>query len=98
MFRWQMPKLDLRDQYARRRGVTGQALGWRTRNELERFTGMANSVEAVGLRSRHQGRRFSPPNTPLSAKDGGWFVRRVTARWLKWLLEIHERVESCDPD
>jgi hypothetical protein len=45
------------DQADRRRGASGQALGWWTRKEFDRFTQMANSVEAVGIRSRHQGRR-----------------------------------------
>jgi hypothetical protein len=79
------------DQHARRAGVSGQALGWWTGKEFERFTQMANSVEAVGIRSRHQGRRYAPPKKPLSAKEGSWFVRRVTARWLAWLHEADQR-------
>ena len=82
--------LEVINQHALRAGVSGQDLGWWTRKEYVRFTQMANSVEAVGIRSRHQGRRFSPPEPPLPAKDGGWFVRRVTARWLDWLLATGE--------
>jgi hypothetical protein len=78
--------LEVIDQYARRQGADGQALGWWTGNEFDRFTRMANSVEAVGIRSRHQGRRFSAPKRLLSPKEGSWFVRRVAARWISWLL------------
>jgi hypothetical protein len=88
--------LEVIDQHARRLGVSGQVLGWWTRNEFERFTQMANSVEAVGIRSRHQGRRFSPPKKPLSAKEGSWFVRRATARWLAWLFEAEARSNARD--
>ena len=88
--------LEVVDQYARRLGESGQALGWWTRNEIERFTQMANSVEAVGIRSRHQGLRFAAPRRRLSAKEGSWFVRRVTARWLAWLLEAEARTDTDD--
>jgi hypothetical protein len=86
--------LEIIDQYARRLGQSGQARGWWTRNEFERVTQMANSVEAVGIRSRHQGRRFLPPKKPFSTKEGSWFVRRVTARWLAWLLEAEKRTQG----
>lgn len=80
--------LEVIEQDTVRRGASGQDLGWWTENERRRFTQMANSVEAVGIRSRHQGRRFDPPRRPLSPKEGSWFVRRVTARWLAWLHEV----------
>lgn len=79
--------LEIIEQHVLRRGLSGQSLGWWTRMEHQRFTQMANSVDAVGIRSRHQGRRYDPPKKPLSSKDGSWFVRRVTARWIDWLLE-----------
>ncbi len=78
--------LEIIEQHVLRRGLSGQALGWWTGKEHQRFTQMANSVDAVGIRSRHQGRRFDAPKNRLSAKDASWFVRRVTARWIAWLL------------
>jgi hypothetical protein len=86
--------LEVIDQYARRQGVSGQALGWWTRKEFDRFTQMANSVKAVGIRSRHQGHRFSAPRKPLPPKEGSWFVRRVAARWIAWLLAAEERTRD----
>ncbi len=79
--------LEVIDQYTRRHGASGQALGWWTRKEYDRFTQMANSVEAVGIRSRHQGRKYAPPKKALSRTDATWFVRRVTARWVTWLAD-----------
>ncbi len=89
--------LEVIDQYARRAGVSGQDLGWWTRAEFQRFTQMANSVEAVGIRSRHQGYQYSAPKKRMSVKEGSWFVRRVAARWLAWLLEAQEGPASGDP-
>lgn len=86
--------LEVIEQYARRQGVSGQALGWWTRKEFDRFKQMANSVEAVGIRSRHQGHRFSAPRKPLSPKEGSWFVRQVAARWIAWLLAAEERTRD----
>ena len=89
--------LEVIDQYARRRGASGQALGWWTRKEFDRFTQMANSVEAVGIRSRHLGYRYSAPKKRMSVKEGSWFVRRVAARWLAWLLAAEQGRASRDP-
>jgi hypothetical protein len=86
--------LEVIEHDALRRGTRGQDLGWWTANEHQRFTQMANSVEAVDIRSRHQGRRFNPPRRPLSPKDGSWFIRRVTARWLAWLFEAKPPAET----
>lgn len=79
--------LEIIEQHAKRRGLSGQTLGWWTSKEHQRFTQTANSVDAVGIRSRHQGRHFDPPKKRLSSSDGSWFVRRVTARWIAWLFE-----------
>lgn len=63
-------------------------LGWWTATERQRFRQMANSVEAaVDIRSRHQGRRHSPPKKRMTPKDASWFVRRVAARWLAHMLD-----------
>jgi hypothetical protein len=78
------------DQYAHRQGVSGQALGWWTRKEFDRFTQMANSVEAVGMRSRHKGRRFSAPKKPPSPKKAAGSCAVLTTRWLAWLLAPDE--------
>lgn len=88
--------LEVIDQDVRRLGESGQALGWWSNKEFERFKHMANSVEAVGIRSRHQGHRFAPPKKRLSAKEGSWFVRRVAARWLLWLLAAEARRNGED--
>lgn len=85
--------LEVIEQDGHRRGLSGQALGWWTENEHRRFMQMANSVEAVGIRSRHQGRHYDPPRKRLTPKEAGWFVRRVAARWLARLLEA----ESAKP-
>lgn len=83
--------LEIVEQHAFRNGASGRDLGWWTRNELDRFTQTANSLEAVGLRSRHPGRRHAAPKKPLPANEGSWFVRRVVARWLTWLLATREQ-------
>lgn len=79
--------LEVIEQDAHRRGLSGQALGWWTDNDLRRFKQMANSVEAVGIRSRHQGHLYDSPKQRLTPKEAGWFVRRVAARWLARLAE-----------
>lgn len=56
---------------------------WYTRGERRRFTGTANSIEAVGVRARH-GREFDAPHNPMSFTEASWFIRGVTARWLAW--------------
>jgi hypothetical protein len=85
--------LEIIDQDMHRRGLSGSDLGWSTRKELNRFTQMANSVEAVGIRSRHQGHRYTAPQNPLTPKQASWFVRRVTARWVAWLLAEQDRTD-----
>jgi hypothetical protein len=79
--------LEVIEEGARRRGLNGQALGWWTATERKRFRQMANSVEAVDIRSRHQGHRYSPPKKRMTAKDASWFVRQVVARWLAQMLD-----------
>lgn len=79
--------LEVIEQCARDQGVNGQALGWWTPKDQERFRQMANSFEAVGLQSRHPGRRYRAPKEPMSPKEGAWFVRVVAARWIAWRVE-----------
>lgn len=77
--------LEVIEQSARERGVNGQELGWWDGKERGRFHQMANSFEAVGIRSRHPGRPYKAPKELMSPQDGAWFVRAVAARWLAWL-------------
>ena len=78
--------LELIEKDTYRRGVSGDELGLWTRKEMQRFNQMANSFEAVGIRSRHPGLDNKPPKKLLSSKEGGWIVRRATARWIAWRL------------
>jgi hypothetical protein len=68
------------------RGVDGRARGWWTRGEREDFKATANSAEALGVASRH-GRPGGVPEPRMSDTDASWYVRRVTAHWLTYLLE-----------
>lgn len=86
--------IEIIDQDMHRRGVSGAELGWWTRKEFDRFTQMANSFEAVGIRSRHQGRKYAAPRKLLTPKEASWFVRRVAARWVAWLLADQDRTAS----
>jgi hypothetical protein len=52
---------------------------WRPTKQRRRFTGTANSYEAVGDRSRH-GKQYSAPKDPMSSSEGNWFLRGIAAR------------------
>jgi hypothetical protein len=58
---------------------------WYSTAQRRRFTGTANSVEAVGDQSRH-GRHYDAPPDPMSPSQASWFIRGITARWLAWRL------------
>ena len=58
---------------------------WYSTAQRRRFTGTANSVEAVGDQSRH-GRHHDAPGDPMSPSQASWFIRGITARWLAWRL------------
>jgi hypothetical protein len=76
--------LEVIEQSARDRGVDGRALGWWATRDRTRFRQMANSYEAVGIKSRHPGLRHRAPKELMSPTDGAWFVRGVAARWIAW--------------
>jgi hypothetical protein len=64
----------------------GDARGdWYSTAQRRRFTRTANSIEAVGDRSRH-GRQYDAPPVPMSPSDASWFIRGITARWIAWRL------------
>jgi hypothetical protein len=67
------------------RGVDGRALGWWTPAERKDFKATANSAEALGVAARHGTGGVSEPQ--MSYTDAAWYVRRVTAHWLTYLLE-----------
>jgi hypothetical protein len=79
--------LEVIGQSARDAGVDGQALGWWARKDRDRFRQMANSFEAVGIKSRHPGLRYRAPKKSMSPTEGAWFVRAVAARWIAWRSE-----------
>jgi hypothetical protein len=79
--------LEVIEQCARDRGVNAHALAWWVRKDNERFRQMANSFEAVGIKSRHPGRRYRAPKEAMSPAEGAWFVRAGAARWIAWLLD-----------
>lgn len=58
---------------------------WYSTAQRRRFTGTANSIEAVGDESRH-GRPYDAPSDPMSSLQASWFIRGITARWLAWRL------------
>lgn len=60
--------------------------GWYSVRQRNRFRQTANSIEAVGIRSRH-GRPFDAPKRPMSPVETSWFIRGSAARWLAWRLE-----------
>jgi hypothetical protein len=69
----------------RNRGVDGRVLGWWTRREREDFKATANSAEALGAAARHG--VGGVPQPRISYSDASWYVRRVTAHWLTYLLD-----------
>lgn len=79
--------LEIIEQSAYDHEVNGELLGWWAPTDRQRFRQTANSFEAVGMLSRHPGRRYQAPKEPMSPKDGSWFVRAVAARWIAWLLD-----------
>jgi hypothetical protein len=58
---------------------------WYTTGQRRRFTGTANSIEAVGIRSRH-GRNYDAPRNPMSPVEASWFIRGAAAQWIAWRL------------
>jgi hypothetical protein len=58
---------------------------WYSTAQRRRFTGTANSIEAVGDQSRH-GKHHDAPPDPLSPSQASWFIRGIAARWLAWRL------------
>lgn len=71
------------------RGGDGRALGWWTRSERDGFKATANSAEALGVAARH-GRPGGVPKPRMSPKDASWYVRRVTAHWLTYLIQAEQ--------
>ncbi len=68
------------------RGLRGQDLGWWTAKERDDFRATANSVEVLGDRSRH-GKPFGLTEQRMDTGAAMWFVRRVAALWVTWLVE-----------
>ena len=69
------------------RQLDGKKLGWWTDAELRNFKATANSVEVLGPRARH-GKPFGLSDRRMTTKDASWFVRRVAANWLTYLLRL----------
>ena len=69
------------------RQLDGEKLGWWTDAELRNFKATANSVEVLGPRARH-GKPFGLSERRMTTKDASWFVRRVAASWLTYLLRL----------
>ena len=71
------------------REVDGSALGWWTSRERKDFRATANSAEALGVAARHG--TGGAPEPQMSSSDASWYVRRVTAYWLTYLLQPEPR-------
>jgi hypothetical protein len=67
------------------RGIDGRELGWWTNRERDDFKATANSAEALGVAARHG--VGGVPEPRMSYTDASWYVRRVTAYWLIYLLQ-----------
>jgi hypothetical protein len=78
--------LEIIKQDLQRREMDGRALRWWTRRELDNFKATANSPEVLGVRARH-GKDSGVTKARMTSKQAAWFVRRVTAFWLTYLLE-----------
>jgi len=70
---------------------------WYSKAQRKRFNQTANSIDAVGDRSRH-GVPHQPPSKPMTFVEASWFVRGVTARWLTWRLSrpSHDADDQAD--
>jgi hypothetical protein len=77
--------LEVVEQDLRVRGVDGQALGWWTKQESRNFKATANSPDVLGYSARH-GKYSGLAEAQMTTKDASWFVRRVVASWLTYLL------------
>ena len=77
--------LEVVEQDLRVPGLDGQALGWWTRQESGNFKATANSPDVLGYSARH-GKRSGLTEARMTSKDASWFVRRVVASWLTYLL------------
>jgi hypothetical protein len=69
------------------RGIDGPALGWWTTRERNDFKATANSVEALGVFSRH-GKPGGIADPRMLYGGASWYVRRVAAYWLTGLLQV----------
>jgi hypothetical protein len=78
--------LEIIEQDLASRKLNGVALGWWTKAEHQNFTATANSVEVLGFRARH-GKRFGLTEARMTTREASWFVRRVAAYWLTYLLD-----------
>lgn len=76
----------------RGRGADGSALGLWSAKELKDFKATANSPGALGFRARH-GKSSGVTSARMNDKDASWFLRRVIARWVVFLLE-RKRIEA----
>lgn len=77
--------LEVIEQDLADRQLDGQALGWWSNTERRNFKATANSAEVLGFRARH-GKRSGLADKRMSTKQANWFVRRVAAHWLTYLL------------
>jgi hypothetical protein len=75
------------------RGLKGQDLGWWTAKEKEDFRATATSVEVLGEHARH-GKPFGLTEARMTREAANWFVRRVAALWVTWLLEQSEKASE----
>jgi hypothetical protein len=71
------------------RGLKGEGLGWWTAKERDDFRATANSVEVLGEHARH-GKPFGLTEPRMDTGTAMWFVRRVAALWVTWLLTQHD--------
>lgn len=79
--------LDAIDHDLASRELNGVTLGWWSKKDRSRFSATANSVEVLGFHARH-GKPSGVTEARMTTKDASWFVRRVTGRWLGYLLAI----------
>jgi hypothetical protein len=56
--------------------------GWVSKGEVDRFTGTANSADAIGDAARHGHHKYKSPKKPMSLPDAQALIKHLVGRWL----------------
>ena len=63
-----------------RKGITEKR--WASRNQIDRFTGTADSWDVLGENARHGVQRRDPPPNPMGLEEARSLVRTIVVLWL----------------